>query len=383
MRRRAFLAGSAAALAPAIAQAQLLPNGQLRQATIGVSVPMSGPLEKYGREVAKGVAAAIDETNRFNAPLTLAFGIRTFDDQNSGAIATANVSIAAADPSIVAMVGNLTADVTLQALPQYANANFALVVPTVTADAITAHGYRNVFRLPTKDSTEGVLFARTVLPRHKTMNVVAVAIEGDYGAEVANGFINQAKSDKHDADAVVVPAKFDAGAVAESLVKRKPDYIFLCGKVDRLGPFAETLRTAGYKGDFGASDGFYTQTTIDKYASTLEGAVVASPFPPLDKAPSIFQLYNDFQHYAGSITAFSAYGYAAAQLIIAAVHRSTTPTRFSLLTTLQQNGTYNTILGQYSFTFTGDATVPNIYLYSVKPDSFAFVKAAVPTGFIV
>jgi len=383
MRRRAFLAGSAAALAPSIASAQLLPGGQLRQATIGVSVPMSGQFADYGKEVAKGVAAAIDETNRFNAPLTLAFGIRTFDDQNSGAIATANVSIAAADPSIVAMVGNLTADVTLQALPQYANANFALMIPTITADAVTARGYRNVFRLPTKDSTEGVLFARTILPRHKTMSVIAVAVDGDYGGEVANGFVNQAKSDKHDADAVILPAKFDPGAAAEALVKRKPDYIFLCGKVDRLGPFAQTLRTAGYKGDFGASDGFYTQTTIDKYASTLEGAVVASPFPPLDKAPSIFQLFNDFEHYAGSITAFSAYGYAAAQLIIAAVRRSTTPTRFSVLTTLQQNGTYNTILGQYSFTFTGDAAVPNIYLYSAKSDGFAFVKAAVPTGFIV
>ena len=383
MRRRAFLAGTAAALGPSIAGAQILPNGQPRQATIGVSVPMSGPLGNYGHEVAKGIAAAIDETNRFTTPLQRSFGIRTFDDQNSGAIATTNVSIAAADPSIVAMVGNLTSEVTLQALPQYANANFALIIPTVTADAVTSRGYRNVFRLPTKDTTEGVLFARTVLPRHKSMTVVSLAIDGDYGTEVARGFANQAQLDKHDADSITLPAKFDPGAQAEALAKRNPDYIFLCGKVDRLGPFAETLRTAGYKGEFGASDGFYTQTTIDKLASTLDGALVASVFPPLDKAPSIFQFFNDFQHYVGSITAFSAYGYAAAQLIISAVQRSTNPNRFGVLTTLQQNGTYNTILGQYSFTFTGDASVPNIYLYSVKADGFKFVKAAVPTGFIV
>ncbi len=321
MRRRSFLAGSAAALTPAIARAQFYPSTQLRQVTIGVSVPMSGPLANYGREVAKGVEAAIDETNRFTSGLQLAFGIRTFDDQNSGAIATANVSIAAADPSIIAMIGNLTADVTLQALPQYANANFALIVPSVTADSITSRGFRNIFRLPTKDSSEGMLFARTVLPRHKTISTIAVTVEGDYGSETARAYVDQAKSDKHDASQMTLPNGFDPGSVSEDLLKRAPSYVFLCGKADRLGPFAETLRAAGYKGDFGASDGFYTQTTIDKFAKALDGAFVASSFPPLDKVPSIFQIFNDFQHFAGSISAFSAYGYAAAQIVI--VDRST------------------------------------------------------------
>ncbi len=383
MRRRTFLAGSAAALSPVLASAQIFPNGQLRQSTIGVSVPLSGPLANYGRDVVRGVEAAIDETNRFTAPLTRAFGIRALDDQNSGAIATTNVSIAAADPSIVAMIGNLTADVTLQALPQYANANFPLIVPTVTADSITSRGYHNIFRLPTKDSTEGVLFARAVLRGRKDGLILAVAIDGDYGTDVARGFTDQAKSDKRDADQVTLPNGFDPGSVAEGLLKRKPQYIFLCGKADRLGPFADTLRTAGYRGDFGASDGFYTQNTIDTFAKSLDGALVASAFPPLNRVPSIFQLFNDFQHYAGSITAFSAYGYAAAQIVIAAVQRTSSTTRFSLLTALQRNTPYNTIVGQYSFNFTGDATLPNIYLYTVKPDGFEFSKPAVPTGFVL
>lgn len=383
MRRSAFLAASAAALTPAVARAQFLPGGQLRQVTLGVSVPMSGPLANYGREVAKGVEAAIDETNRFTAGLQLAFGIRTFDDRNSGAIATSNVSIAAADPSIIAMIGNLTADVTLQAMPQYANANFALIVPSVTADSITARGFRNVFRLPTKDSSEGALFARSVLPRHSSIVTLAIAVEGDYGAETARAFVDQAKSDKHDATQVTLPNGFDPGSVAEDLLKREPAYIFLCGKVDRLGPFAQTLRAAGYKGDFGASDGFYTQTTIDKFAPALDGALVASSFPPLDKVPSIFQIFNDFQHFTGSISAFSAYGYAAAQIVIQTVQRFNTVNRVSLLSSLQRPGTYNTIVGPYSFNFAGDATIPNIYLYSVKADGFRFTKPAVATGFVV
>lgn len=383
MRRRAFLAGATFAALPAIARAQLLGPQQARQLTMGVSVTLSGPRANFGQEVVRGVQAAIDETNRFSPPIGRAFGIRAFDDQNAGNIATTNVAIAAADPSIVAMIGNLSADVTLQALPQYANANFALVVPTVTADAITARGFRNVFRLPTKDSTEGVLFARAVLQGRKPMAVVAVTIDGDYGGDVARAFTDQAKADKHDAQTITLPNGFDPGTVGEKLFKLGAAYIFLCGKMERLGPIADALRTAGYKGEFGASDGFFTQATIDKFAKPLDGALVASSFPPLNRIPSIFQLYNDFSHYVGNITAFSAYGYAAAQLIISAAGRTGIPNRVGILNTLQRSGSYNTIVGQYSFNFLGDATLPNIYLYTVSKDGFNFAKPAFSTGFVL
>ncbi|HEV7180748.1 MAG TPA: ABC transporter substrate-binding protein, partial [Candidatus Baltobacteraceae bacterium] len=288
MRRRAFLAASAAAL-PVAAGAQILPGGQLRQSTIAVSVPLSGPLANYGNEVVRGVQAAIEEANRLTAPLQRAYGIRSFDDQNSGSIATTNVSIAAADPSAVAMIGNLTAEVTLRALPQYANANFALIVPTITADVITARGFRNIFRLPTKDSSEGVLVARALLQGKKSSAVLAITVDGEYGTDVARGFVNQAKSDKHDATLVTLPNGFDPGAMAETLIKESPQLIFLCGKAERLGSFADSLRTAGYRGDFCASDSFYTQSTIEKFGKILQGALVASSFPPLNRIPSIFQ----------------------------------------------------------------------------------------------
>ncbi|HEX8805553.1 MAG TPA: ABC transporter substrate-binding protein, partial [Candidatus Aquilonibacter sp.] len=128
------------------------PQQVLQLLNIGVNVPLSGNLKYFGEEVAKGVQAAVDEANRNNPLINKAYGVRRYDDQNSGAIATSNVLVAAADPSVVGMVGNLTLDVTMTALPQYANAGFALVVPSVTADKLTQQGYHNIFRLPTTDS---------------------------------------------------------------------------------------------------------------------------------------------------------------------------------------------------------------------------------------
>ncbi|MHB8147336.1 MAG: branched-chain amino acid ABC transporter substrate-binding protein [Vulcanimicrobiaceae bacterium] len=385
MRRGTFIAaGAAATLAPRIARAQFT-GPVLQQLTIGVSVPLSGELVGFGKDVVRGVQAAVDETNRFTISLKQSFGVRSFDDQNNGQIAVTNAQIAQADPSIIGMVGNLTAPVTLTALPAYANANFAIVVPTVTADVITSRGYRNIYRLPTKDSTEGQLVARTLLPQHAGVTAVALTTDGSYGPDVAQGFVQYAKTERHNATVVTLDANhIDPAAAAKACLALSPTHIFLAGKPTDLGPVAEALRLEGYTGAFSASDGFYGQVTIDKYAKLLNGVSVASAMPPLDRIPSIFQLLRDFEGEVGSVNAFSAYGYAAAQLIIFASQRSGATTRFTLLNTIQEQPSgFTTIVGQYSFNFNGDAILANIYFYTIGKDGFTFDRAAIPTGFVV
>jgi ABC-type branched-subunit amino acid transport system substrate-binding protein len=382
MRRSAFLAGSACVVLPAAARAQYGPV--LPQTNIGVNVPLSGPLEPYGRDLARGVQAAIDETNRYSASLTHVFGMRTFDDQNSGATATTNVLVARADPAMIGMIGNLTADVTVQTLAQYANSNFAVVVPTITADVVTARGYRNVFRLPTKDTTEGQLVARVLSETHGPQVSRAVTVDGEYGNEVAQGFVAQMQTRHRECGLITLPSdKFQPADAAKTIMDSKASYVFLAGKADRLGPVAEALRLGGYSGDFGLCDSFYTPDVITKYGKSLKGATVATSFPPLHRIPSMFQLMNDFEREVGSVSIFTAYGYAAAQLLIEASQRQNATTRFALLTALQRGDTYNLLVGQYAFNYQGDATLPNVYFYTIDKDGFTYTKSAVPNGYVV
>ncbi|HVA33118.1 MAG TPA: branched-chain amino acid ABC transporter substrate-binding protein [Candidatus Baltobacteraceae bacterium] len=388
MRRRLFLAAAAGAAASTVARAGAqvpLPNPQfLQQLTIGVNVTLSGPLQKYGAEVLHGVQAAVDEQNRFTPPISHVWGWRAFDDRDDAAMAPNNASVAASDPTVIAMVGNLTAPMTLDSLSRYANVNFAVVVPTVTADSITKRGYHNVFRLPTNDTTAGQLFASSVLDGKKGASAIAVALDGDYGYDVARGFVQQAKTNHHTADVLLFPQNStDPAAAARTVLDRNPGYVFLCGKTHELGPIAEAIRLAGYTGDFGASDGFYNGDTIAQYAKILDGAYVASSLPPLERIPTSVYLLTDFEREVGQITAFSAYGYAAAQLIFAAQQRSNATTRFSLLTSLQQGGTFTTLVGQFRFNLNGDPLIPNIYLYTVHKDGFKYARPAIRSGFVI
>ncbi|HUA09318.1 MAG TPA: branched-chain amino acid ABC transporter substrate-binding protein [Candidatus Acidoferrales bacterium] len=377
--RASFLHGALAAttVAPAVPFTQVL-----QQLTIGVSVPLSGPYAIWGREVLKGVQAAVDETNKYNATLNKAYGVRFFDDQNSGAIATSNVLVAAADPSIVGMVGNLTYDVTLTALQQYANAGFALVVPSVTNDKLTQQGYHNVFRLPANDTSEGQLFASAVLKGKASMNVLGVIVDGDYGLEVARAFVKQAQNDKHSAELLTLESNADVNDSTAIIGRHTPAYIFMAGKPEKLGPIALQLRNTGYTGQFGFADSFYTADVPKLYGKVLSGSLVASPMPPLDRVPSIVAYLQDFRNEVGAVTAFSAYGYAAAQLLIQASQRANITTRYQLLQQLQQGGTYSLLVGIYSFNYAGDASLPNVYLFALGADGFTFAKPAFSNGFV-
>lgn len=393
MKRRAFIAAAGAAAAGGAlttARAQVVPvqpitpySQFLPQLTIAVNVTLSGALQKYGQEIVKGVQAAVDEQNRFTAPIGHVWGCRPLDDRNDPGLAAANASVAAGDSTCIAIVGNLTAAMTLAALSRYANSGFAVIVPTVTADAVTQRGYHNVYRLPAKDSAAGRLFAGAALEAKKGVPALAVAFDGDYGYDVARGFVEQARTDHHAADLLLFPAgKTDPADAARTVLDRSPQYVFLAGKTAALGPVAEALRLAGYTGDFGASDGFYNTDTIDKYAKVLDGAYVAASLPPLNRVPSAAQLLTDFQREVTQITAFSAYGYGAAQLVISASQRSNASTKSALLTSLQAGGTFTTLVGQFAFKLSGDPLIPNIFLYAVGKDGFSYVRPAIRTGFV-
>jgi ABC-type branched-subunit amino acid transport system substrate-binding protein len=381
VNRRDFLSTAAAAVATPF---QPIGGPQyLQQLTIAVNVTLTGQLQKYGQEVVKGVQAAVDEQNRFNAPLSHAWGLRPLDDRNDAGVAASNANVAAADFTIIGVIGNLTAPMTLAALSRYANMGFAVIVPTVTADAVTKRGFHNVYRLPAKDSSSGRLFASAALEGRRGIPATAIAFDGDYGYDVGNGFVTQAKADHHPADLLLFPvAKTDPAQAARTVLDRSPGYVFLAGKSAELGPIADALRLAGYKGDFGAADGFYSSDTIATYAKTLDGAYVASPMPPIDRIPSAVQLVSDFQREVTQITTQSAFGYAAAQLLISASQRGNATSRSSLLISLQSGGTFTTLVGQFAFNISGDPLIPNIYLYKVTSDGFKFERAAVRTGFL-
>lgn len=385
MRRKRFLttalAGGAAAWlnAPSRALAQTF----AQQVTIGINVPLSGDLADEGNQIVDGVRAAVNETNQTLGVLSLGFALRTFDDNDALAQQIENVQFASADGSIVALIGGVDGKLTTAALSTYASVQMPLLVSASTTDSLTANGYRNIWRLPTKDSTEGQLFARFLARRAKPKFALAVTQDGDYGADVASGFVNQSAALRMDADAYVFsPQKPDYAAAATAVLAKKPDYIYLCGETRSLAPLTAALKAGGYNGRFGASEGFFNQVTLDKYRDALADALISTSFPPLERAPDVANVLSDFRSRA-RLTALSVFSYAAAQIVISAVRRAGATNRLALLSALQSPNNYDTVAGSFTFGPSGDPIDPNVYFYSVTDGAFKYVAPAHPTAFIL
>lgn len=381
MKRKHFLslaAGAAGALPAARARAQFA-----QQVTIGVMAPLSGDRSDAGRQILDGVRAAVDETNVTVGSFGTTYAYRTFDDQDALAQIMQNAQFAAADPSIVAAVGGLDGKLTAAALPTFANAQLPLLVSASTADEVTNRGYRNVWRLPTKDSTEGQLFARYLAKHGKPKHAVAVTQDGDYGPDVAAGFVDQSGALGIAAEAFTISWSSPAyAAAAKAIAAKKPDYVYLCGETKSLGPLVDALKSGGYVGTFGASEGFFNQRTLDAYAGALNGALISTSFPPLDRAPDVANALSDFRART-PVTAISAFAYAAAQIVISASKRTGATNRLAMLSALQAPGSYDTVVGSFQFGFDGDPVDPNLYFYTVTAGSLKYTGASHPTAFIL
>jgi branched-chain amino acid transport system substrate-binding protein len=351
--------------------------------TIAVVGPFSGPDRGLGERLAAGARAAVDDANRIRGTLDRIFALRTFDDQNAVASALVNAQFATGDSSVLAVIGHLSSRSTIAALPTYSSAQMPLIVPVSTDDRITSSNYRDVFRLQTKDSTEGSLFARYALDQYRPKSTRVFVQDADYGADVANGFISAMQDRK-------IPAPFtqftyqkpDFERVVEEALTVKPDFVFLAGTVGDMGGILKALRATGYTGPIGASQGFFDAQTA-QLGSAANDLVISTSTPFLPMAPSTQRARTDYESRYGPLGPLSLFGYAAAQIVINVVRRSGATARNAVLSALALGAPIDTIAGSYTFGPLGDALDPQIYFYSVRDGRFSYVRQAHPSAFML
>ncbi|HEY6234022.1 MAG TPA: branched-chain amino acid ABC transporter substrate-binding protein [Candidatus Elarobacter sp.] len=380
MIRSDFLAGLGG-VAGATQVAQIQPY--TRTLRFAVVCPQSGPDARIGRQLIDGVRGATDEINRTRPSFEPVLLYTAYDDHNTPADATVQAAFATGSPDVIAVIGHISSAATLVTEPAYANAQVALIVPTVTDDRITMRGYRNVFRLPTKDSDEGSLVAAYAISTgSKAPHVVTQ--DADYGPDVATAFVRRASALHVSANATVFSLdKPDFTKAAEAVLSHSPDCVVLAGNVDDMGTLLGVLRAKGYTGRFVGTQGFFDAQTIKQFPKDAEGLVVSTTVPYYPLAPTALRDVQEYQARNGPLTPVAAFGYAAVQLIRAAVRRSNAANRLALIRAIASGGAYDTVTGSYTFGPSGDVVDPNCYFYRIANGKFTYERQAHPSGFML
>jgi branched-chain amino acid transport system substrate-binding protein len=352
--------------------------------TIGVVAPFTGDSIRYGEQIGNGVRAAFDDANQLRGALDRAFAMHTYDDQNLLAEGLVNAQFACDDPEIVAVIGHLSGRITEAAMRTYQGAQMQVICPASSYDRLTEHGFGDLLRLVTKDSSEGHLAARHINATLKPKSVAALYQDGDYGADVIVGFTEQMKGDKVTSTPISITfQKPDFAAAAKAAVAAKPEVVFLAGQTADMGAILPALAAADYSGPIYGSQGFFDPMTITKYGKLAEGLTISSSMPPLAIAPGAFRIKNDFERKYGAMTPLSAFSYAAAQILIAVVRRTAATDRVAVARALNVTTPFNTVVGAIAFQNDGDPVEPNVYFYAVKDGAWRYVSSAIPNSYIV
>jgi branched-chain amino acid transport system substrate-binding protein len=350
---------------------------------IGVVAPMSGDARPLGQQLVNGVQAAINEINDMRFASDPVLILSQYDDHNDPANAVTQAQFAVGSPDTVAVIGHLASAPTLAALDTYFRNSMPLIVPTVTDDQITAKGYRNVFRLPTKNSDEGALLAAFVIGTGAKAAQV-VCQDGTYGTQVAKGFVQRASSLRVNAPSMQFPLQNpDYAKAADTILAKTPDCIVFAGNVTDMGPLLPALRAKGYTGRFVASQGFFDALTAQTYAKEAEGMFISTSVPYYPLAPNTAVDVQNFQRRNGTLTPVTAFGYAGVQLVQAAFRRNQATNKLTMNTALDSGGVFDTLTGAYSFGPYGDVIDPNCYFYSLRNGKFTYEHQAHPSGFML
>ncbi len=346
--------------------------------------PFTGQAIKLGEQMGNGVRAAIDDANQLRGTLDKAYVMRTFDDQNLLATGLQAADEVCDDPLAIAAVGHLSGRITEQTLHTYINNKMVIISPASTYDRLTAHGYGNILRLLTKDTTEGQLAARYAHDKIKPRSVTILTQDGDYGPDVASGFQEEIAGDKVAVNAISFSwNKPDFDAVVQKALDPKPDLVFLAGITSDMGGVLPKLRAAGYAGPIQASQGFFDPATVSSYAADAEGLVISTSMPPLNLAPGAFRIKTDYEQRYGPMTPLAAFSYAAAQIVIAIVRRVSASDRVAVLQQVDYGYAFDTVVGSIAFSNTGDPVDPNVYFYAVTNGAWKYAGSALPSSFIV
>lgn len=396
--RRGFLGAAAAAAAAAAAMRPA--SGQFRpltpitplpiapqtipQASVAVIGPLSGPAAGAGQQLMNGVRGAFDDANGIGGIMDHFWLFRPFDDQNTLASALLQSRFAMDDSTQSLVIGHLNGKITSQMVRYYNDGNIGLIVPAATTDSITAQGYRNVFRLPTKDSAEGLLHAKFVKAEKRGRRIAVVYQDGDYGPDVANTFRQQTAADGFATfDIKLAHDKPDFGAALHAITGNQADLVFFAGLAPALGPLIPALRNAGWNGVFDGSAGFFDPGLWPSYGKAAEGVIVSSSMPPLQNVPAAVAIQTQYEQRYGAMTPIAAFGYSAAQIFMTAVRRFNSTSRLMVARAIAQPIAIDTLVGSFTFDPFGDPQDPNVYYYQLQNGSWRYVRAAHPSSYIV
>lgn len=220
---------------------------------IAVAVPITGPLAAYGAIVEEGARRGVQAIAEAGGP---PIDLVVLDDAGDPARARTLASRMAGE-GIVAVIGHLTAQATLEAAAVLARDGILVVNPGSTEPRLTDEPTWNVLRLAGRDARQGEVAARYLLARGQDLRVAVVHDKSAFGKGVADAM--RRVLDEGGAGDVFYegldPGEPGYRGLAARIAAAAPTHVYFGGLAPEAAILLRDLRDAGSEAVLVGSDG--------------------------------------------------------------------------------------------------------------------------------
>jgi branched-chain amino acid transport system substrate-binding protein len=363
-----------------------------------VDLPLSGGEAASNIPTENGVLLAIEEANATGLPHGYKLASYVLDDAVEGkddpAQGAQNVRTFMADPSVLAFVGPANSNVAKAEIPLANDAGLVQIAASTTADGLTRGadaaklrvGHPEVnsfFRLSTLDSRQGAAGASFA----KKLGLSRAFIIDDnetYGKGLADVFEQQfgALGGSILGHEHLIPTQTDYTPLLTKARATGADIIFFGGVsvtgggLLRRQQVSQGLGHIPLLGGDGLAGGDFLEG-----AGTADGTYYTLSSPDVTRLPGAAKFVRRYKaRFRNDPGPYSANGYAATKIIIAAISQAVfaagaaAPTRAQVLQNVAETKDFPTPVGAISFDKYGDTTASILSLYEVKSSKAKFIS---------
>jgi branched-chain amino acid transport system substrate-binding protein len=366
---------------------------------IGVDLPLSGGEAASNIPTQNGVLLALEEANAANLLHGYKLSAYVLDDAVQGkhdpAQGAQNVRTFIADAAVLAFIGPANSSVAKAEIPLANDAGLVQIAASTTADGLTrgpdaaklriAHPDVNTFfRLSTLDSRQGA--AGASFARKLGLSKAFIIDDNEtYGKGLADVFEQQfgAQGGTVLGHEHLTPNQTDFTALLTKVRAAGADVIFFGGvSVTGGGLIRRQQASLGLGkipllGGDGLAGGDYLETA----GAAADGTYYTLSSPDVTRLPGAAKFLQAYKaRFHADPGPYSANGYAAAKIIIAAVVKAIVagngapPTRAQVLRYVAETKDFATPVGSVGFDKYGDTTAPILSLYEVKSSKAEFIS---------
>jgi|SRR5271156_1182503 len=359
---------------------------------LGVDLPLSGADASDGVPIYNGIVLAVEDANARRVSGGFHFVVYDIDDDVQGkhdpAQGAQNAKTFVADDAVLAMLGPFNSNVAQAQIPITNDAGLAQISPAVTNPGLTkgeaaaklrvTHPETNAFfRVCATDDRQGLADAESAR-KLGAKRVFIIDDDETYGKGLADVFETQfvrlggtVLDREH-----LTAGQTDFKALLTKAAALSPDSVFFAGTTSTGGGLVRKQMADAGIGNlpFFGGDGISDPAFIAAAGSAANGTYYTVAAQKGD--PAFVSAYR--KRFGSDVGSYSANGYAAAVVAIAAIEKATAaaggklPSRDEVLKAVAATKGLATPVGPIGFDSSGDTTDPVLTLYHITDGKAVF-----------